>query len=327
MLAQLWPSLTSPHRRRRRAQQAATTVEPLEVRALLSTTNAIPLGFAPAEPDFSGTVKHKGAQHTVTLDDLDSQLEFDPTAPVWIVIHGRNQSANDSVLQQLAETIRTQTGEQVLLLDWGTAADSPGIGAEGEAFIKPVAKWAAKTLKQTGIERQDIHLVGYSWGALVAGEMSEKLKTVGSILAIDPARDHPLGKHYNPEKKNEINFARHALQSWAFFQTTDNLYASAKLAETAEEAFVVTGSDHFNVVLVVDDLLARDDTDPLAELLSLARLSNPRSAAPWTANSYLSSGLFDSSAGLFEAVIDSTLAGDAVLQLRYFSQGEQLTVP
>jgi len=327
---------------RRRTMTRAASVELLEIRLVpAASTVAASLTVATSAPEseasdalipgWSGPVKSRGTAHTVTLNPLDPDSPgFDPSLPLWIVIHGRNQSADDAELQSLA-TVRAEAdaGDEpvnVGMLDWSSAAESGQIGADGEAWIKPVAKWVAKSLKQSGYSATNVHLIGYSWGADVAGEIAQKLKQVGSILAIDPARDHPLGKHYNPEKKGELNFARNSLNSWAFFQTTDNLFGSASTAATAHSAFVVTGSDHFDVMLVVTDLLSRSSDDPLSPFFSFDTLSNPATSSLWTANSYDSSGEMSATDAPFEAVLDATLEGTAVLQLRYAVDGEEVIV-
>jgi pimeloyl-ACP methyl ester carboxylesterase len=223
--------------------------------------------------------------------------------------------------------------DQLLVLDWSAAASSGLIGGAGENYIIPVATWAATALGTYGLSSAELNLAGHSWGAYVATELAERMPAiegasgglVNTILALDPAADYPGGS-YNPTATNEVNFSRNSNFSWAFF-ATGGTYGSAATAKTADEAFVITGSDHSKLVNVVANLISISYTspsNPVASLFTLDRLLSWQINSLWRANAYDSSGK-RSSTGTFEAVIGTTNTGVAVASLRYFNGTSEVT--
>ncbi len=258
-----------------------------------------------------------------SVDTLNSPI--DPSKVTWLVIHGRNGSPQDVDLVQLADVIDGyQPGDQVLMLDWSKAAASGALGGDGENYIKPVAAWAATTLLNTGFIAKQLNLVGYSWGSYVAAEMAEQLGSVNSILSIEAARDYPGGS-YNPEAPGEVDFAGHAEQSWAFFDAAD-FFGSAATSSTAEEAFLSFGSDHFNAVELVTDILNPPQASPLAPVIPLSRLLTGLPAALWTQKTYDVTGSLVNQGALFDAVIQTTADGQHGESLRYFDGEQEQTV-
>ena len=252
---------------------------------------------------------------------------MDPGLPTWIFIHGRNESPTAPDLVELAQQIDDfQSGDQILVLDWGLAAASGDLGGRGENYIRPVAEWAAAALADYGFSRESLNLVGYSWGAEVAAEIAEEFGKVNSVLAIDPARDYPGGS-YNPDAPGEVSLREHAEESWAFYSTSSLQFGSPSVANTAENDIVVVGSDHFDIMRVVISLVALPADNPVAaEFSFLATLLTGASVPAWQVDSYLSTGELDLADGAFDAVLIATPDGKAVATLRYFDSGEEQTV-
>jgi pimeloyl-ACP methyl ester carboxylesterase len=273
----------------------------------------------------SGTVAYNGITKSVSIHSYTgtSTPIFDDRA-TWIVIHGRNSSPSSPNLVQLESTLSSPS-DQVLVLDWSTAAASGLLGGAGENYIKPVAKWASSVLTSYGILSDELNLAGHSWGAYVAAELAElepasslPAGEVNSIIALSPAADYPGGS-YNPTAAGEVNFARNSKFSWAFYAAGD-LFGSATTAQTANESFVVKGSDHSNLVYVVANAIARD----YGGQFDLNRLLAGVASTAWVANSYDSSGR-RSSTGKFEAVLTATSNG-LVSSLKYFNGTTEITV-
>jgi hypothetical protein len=109
----------------------------------------------------------------------------------WVTIHGRASSPQK--LATVSGNLRNSTGDQVLQLDWspGAADNSPALtGLQGAEWIPYVADWASSTLRAIGLVGSQVQLVGHSWGSYVAQRIGavERLGTVNSIVALDPAR-------------------------------------------------------------------------------------------------------------------------------------------
>lgn len=281
-----------------------------------------------AATNLTGRVGYLKAHRPVEIVPLgDVGAQIDPTRTTWIVIHGRNQSAASPNVVELAHQLdRYQPGDQVLLLDWNRAAKSSSVGGEGENYIRPVASWAAQALTAYGFTGSQLNLVGYSWGAEIAAEMSEIIGQVNSMVAIDPARDYPGGS-YNPEASGEVNFSAHANHSWAFFASSNALFGSAAVATTAENAFVVLNSDHFGIVSLVTNLIAVPGEGGIGSYLSVARLLTGEPEVDWLVNRYSPQGVLDLATGTFEAVLIAATNGTTLESLKFCdSEGEQ-TIP
>ncbi len=274
-----------------------------------------------------GRVKYQKGTKPVEIHALGGELApINPGITTWIVIHGRDESSDSPDLVALAQQIdQYQSGDQVLVLDWKKAAASGLVGGQGENYIRPVAAWAAQALTEYGFAGQHLNLVGYSWGAEVAAEMSEDLGDVNSILAIDPARDYPGGS-YNPDAPGEVDFQAHADHSWAFFATSSFPFGSPISASTAENTIVLTGSDHFGIVSVVTSILALPANNPVAAEFSLVSLLTGAPMPTWQPDKYSSDGSLDIASGKFDAVIVATVNGRSVAVLRYFDGAEEQTI-
>lgn len=251
--------------------------------------------------------------------------------PTWIVIHGRNSAPSASNLTQLAASLDGfSPSDQVLALDWSSAAASGLWGGAGENYIKPVAQWASAALTAYGLEAPELNLVGHSWGAYVAAELAERTPGAGSlpagkvnsIVALDPATDYPGGS-YNPAAKNEVNFARNSRSSWALY-ASGGIYGSAAIASTAQEAMVVTATDHSKLVNVFADLVTLSYAPSTAGAATIGAQFNPDRLLTgtlnltWKPNSYTSAGR-RSATGPFEAVLTATREGLRVKSLKLFN--------
>ncbi len=271
----------------------------------------------------TGNVTAGSSTKSVTIRPLIGSAELYNDRPTWIVAHGRNGSPTTSVgVAQIAAAIEAEyANDQVLVLDWSAAAASGFFGGSGENFIKPVAAWAATALVEYGITPDEINFVGHSWGAYIGAELGERLTEINSIMALDPAIDFPGGS-YNPEATvsgvAEVDFARNSRYSWAFYESANDGYGSAKTSATADESFVVRNADHSKLVQVVADVISRDQTTSLlAAQFDLQRLLSGGANPIWTVNQFNISGV--RAAGQpYEAVLYAAPGGVTVQSLTYF---------
>lgn len=285
-----------------------------------------------------GQVSYQGRTRNVSIVPRQGGLTpIRDDVVTWVVIHGRNSSPQAASLSALATSLDVvQPDDQVLWLDWSDAAASGSLGGAGENYIKPVATWAAAALRDYGFTSSQLNLVGHSWGAYVAAELAERFPSptsavgqVHTIVAIDPAADYPGGS-YNPLAKGEVAFARNSEYSWAFYATGGS-FGSPKTASTADESFVITGSDHSKAVNVVasvisDATAASPGSNSLGGQLSLQRLLVTQTfPSTWRADRYDSRGR-RVTAGSFEGVIATTSRGTMAFSLRYWTASGEKTV-
>jgi pimeloyl-ACP methyl ester carboxylesterase len=305
----------------------------------------------------SGFATRGSEQALVGFERLDgSTTPINPNASTWIVAHGRVSGPQaDNIARLSAAVDGFQAGDQVLLLDWssvvrkaGTTTTSSLSDYLGEGWIPYVASFVATKLTSLGFGSGNlINLAGHSWGAVLSGEIANRMRAPGSstvfgvnrIVALDPARDSSIADPniynlaYNPEN---VNFAANSRFARAFFSSSSSLIGSigsATSSATADETFRVNvGSGtaaHSNVVTLFSKMLERNNAgspDAVSALFGLGTMSTSV-VKPWKLNAYSSSGGL-SSTGKFEGVLDGTLlGGDWVPQrLRYVSSTTQLEV-
>jgi hypothetical protein len=266
--------------------------------------------------ELTGSIVTGGTTHALSISPRAEHQGalIDPTQTTWLVIHGRLGAAAQSIYQDIAAAIDGYTpGDQVLLLDWETAATG---FIDGELRIEPVGRWAAAALDDYGFDADDLNLLGYSWGAHVADELAEELMTlqaerVNSLLVLDPAADVPFNS-YNPNNSATVNFAAHSKYSWAFHAS--DFEGSETSPKTAHEAFVVQGSNHYEIRSQFIRILETNHGGQFSnQSFSLERLLNRGvPSAPWLPNAVNGSGGVSSNAtGRYEAVIQMDASGRA----------------
>ncbi len=274
-----------------------------------------------------------GADTTpVTLERIDSLNAIDPALPTWVVIHGRASSAWDPLITVLADALSTtRPADQVLTLDWHYGAAGSGVDFTGERWIAPVGGWASSVMADYGFTTSQLNLVGWSWGGVITSEFSARFPGgVHQIVALDPAEDAPgpgqfgftfiNGTTYDTDT---ANFRAHSDYSWAFYSQApqfewDSLIGANAGNEgtptTADEAIVVLGSSHSDVVRLFANMLVNND-----DVSSEFHLNQ---TPVWQQDRFNSGG---GSAGDYEAVLWTVKGGTVPALLKYVSSNNQDT--
>src|SRR3989338_3241464 len=125
---------------------------------------------------------------------------LNPSLPVWVPIHGWNNSERTAAMEELARSFTTM-GYQTVMIDWKEAADSIALG--GADWTPAVGTWVANQLKAAGFKGENINLAGYSWGSYVAYFVGQSFGEVNSIVAMDSAADGIITKRL---KSTDIDF-------------------------------------------------------------------------------------------------------------------------
>jgi pimeloyl-ACP methyl ester carboxylesterase len=293
--------------------------ESLEPRSLLATalTGTISGNVGNGDETYTVDIIRHGSNPPATID-------ANPNQQTWIVIHGRSSSrfsAPTPNIPRLANAILARRPtDQVLTLDWsGPATAQSGFLFLEEDWIQPVATWAASALSAYGFSASMINLVGHSWGANLSDELAERLGGVNTIIALDPAKDG--GGAYNPNANfgsptAEIDFAPHSQFSWSFYSRDGGVIGitagNEVTATSADEAFVVTSSEHSRLVNLFSFML-ENPTLPVPRFFKLSRLLNHQ-PGPWFPNRYD----FRAAAGnTYEAALSSQAGGESPSSLAW----------
>jgi pimeloyl-ACP methyl ester carboxylesterase len=183
----------------------------------------------------------------------------------FIICHGRGGSSGSDYIQTLAAAVHNRyQNYPILLFDWSelSAADLGWTGYGGEDNIPYAASLLSGYISTAGVPTGNINLIGHSWGALVCYETAKRLGGVHTIIAIDPAEDFPTG--YNTSL---ADFGIYSDRAWSI--TTPNIASSSITPVTADESFVVLGSEHTQLVRDLAAMIA----SPLgATVLNFERL-------------------------------------------------------
>jgi pimeloyl-ACP methyl ester carboxylesterase len=244
----------------------------------------------------SGTATKGSESKTIEFKPVDRPLSDIANRPTWLIIHGFDNNSTDDKTIYLANAIGDyQEGDQVLILDWGSAAKDTKSYQTATSWIESVADAAKKKLRdEWGIASDNINLVGHSLGSYVAWETAKKIGEVNKLIALDPATN-TLGYVGGEYKEGDVNFSNYSKWSWGFY---GSLLGAGKIANTAEESFefmfpngfgglnpqVAEEQKHGAVVYAFADIVKENKKQPgyFTSLLDLDNMNkNSSDAQPW----------------------------------------------
>jgi murein DD-endopeptidase MepM/ murein hydrolase activator NlpD/predicted esterase YcpF (UPF0227 family) len=182
-------------------------------------------------PGFIGT-NNAGQDKFAELKKIDPKTTT-TNKTTWIFIHGWNSDPSGQNAD-LANAIEDYSNDdQVFSLDWSSAAKTGLLYFNAATtWINSAATFAVNLLKDWGISPQNINVVGHSYGAYVAYEISKQFGGIGKLVALDPAST--TGNEYTANI--QVNFSQYTQWSWAF---NSSWLGSEDLAKTADESFSV----------------------------------------------------------------------------------------
>jgi hypothetical protein len=241
-------------------------------------------------PGLAGTIRRPLDSTDYSVDIFrygDVATAIDPNVRTWIVTHGWNSSrSSENIAAIVASLAFSQPSDQVLTLDWSSAADTGILNPfAAEDGIVPVAEWAAAALIKAGFKGTNLNLVGHSFGSYVSDEIAKRIGGVNSILTFDPAADVLGG--YAPEDNDEVNFARDSNFSWSFHSSN---FGSDQTPFTADEEFLVTGLDPLTAhgdVLFLFAFLLDNRSNPFSQDFFLSFLLGG-TYGPWIPDQFTS---------------------------------------
>jgi len=201
--------------------------------------HVMPVSMRVAEFDEAG--KRKTNYEAKEGNDAISKL--DPSKPVWVVVHGRENSEDSSQIAALTRNLQN-LDVQVVTIDWeGGAKD--GIGLGGQKWIEQVGIWASRQLQAAGFKGEQINVIGHSWGSYVSYEIGAHIPGgVRTLVGLDPAEDAPIlgGGIYKGFNDPNFKFSDVAGNSYTIYSS--NL-GSPDRAKTAEYSFEIKAKEGY----------------------------------------------------------------------------------
>ncbi|XP_053395754.1 pancreatic triacylglycerol lipase-like [Mercenaria mercenaria] len=110
--------------------------------------------------------------------------------PIILIIHGYAQSAQKQWVKDMVTELLENGDYYVIAVDWSSGTEEPYY-LQSVANTRVVGAEVAQLLKklrdENGFDPADMHLIGYSLGAHVAGYAGENFENIGRITGLDPA--------------------------------------------------------------------------------------------------------------------------------------------
>ncbi len=280
-------------------------------------------------PGLAGSIRRPGDTTEYPVDILrygSAAQAINPGRRTWIVIHGWNSSrTNNNISQLAASLLEDRPEDQVLTLDWSSAADTGLLPFDAESSIVPVAEWAAAALVARGFSGRDLNLVGHSFGSYVADEIAQRIPGgVNTMVTLDPAADVLGG--FDPVSGDEVDFARDSVFSWSFHASS---FGDEYTPVTADESFLVeSGHDslsaHRDVVFLFANLLL-NPIDAVGRYFLLTRLLDA-DPGPWVPDQYVSDFTDDDPVRGYDAILFTGSGGTNAQSIRFVTNAPILQI-
>nr|AWF73662.1 pancreatic triacylglycerol lipase [Eriocheir sinensis] len=110
---------------------------------------------------------------------------FNPERPTKFVIHGFLNGRDMPWLEELIDALLEVGDYNAIYVDW--TGGSLGLYSQASANSRLAALEIANFIKHTSINPADVHLIGHSLGAHLAGYTGERVPGLGRITGLDPA--------------------------------------------------------------------------------------------------------------------------------------------
>lgn len=130
---------------------------------------------------------------------LDSH--FSPLRTTKIIVHGFISGGDSGWVMDLKNAILSKESTNVIVVDWSNGANPNLVYGQAATNTRVVGAQIAllisKLKSATGALSKDIHIMGHSLGAHVAGYAGERLLNLGRITAMDAAEPYFQGTPFN----------------------------------------------------------------------------------------------------------------------------------
>ena len=225
----------------------------------------------------SATVTKGSESYPITIQRFDGSSDIQ-NRPTWLVIHGLGHDPGNVKDQGLPQAIDGyQQDDQVLMVDWSEITKDNGKWFwDVDDWIPNVAETVKNKLNEWGISKDNINIVGQSFGSYVGWEIANRLGGVNKFVALDPAQY--LGGYRIPDNGKFKDVSK---WSWAF--KSSNL-GDDNAAKTADESFAVnltgTNDQHNDVMGFFATLIEKEFPNDFGKLFSLDRMNG--NDKPWS---------------------------------------------
>lgn len=134
---------------------------------------------------------------------------FDSARPTRVIVHGFGSNCDNVWVYEMRSALMAVEECNVVCVDWEGGATMPNY-LRAAANTRLVGKQLAMLLqgfeKHIDLKFEDVHLIGFSLGAHVAGFAGSELRNISRITGLDPAG--PLFEFQDPRARLDRNDAK-----------------------------------------------------------------------------------------------------------------------
>ncbi|KAJ0180027.1 hypothetical protein K1T71_004618 [Dendrolimus kikuchii] len=134
---------------------------------------------------------------------------FDPDRPTRVIVHGFGSNCDNVWVYEMRSALMAVEECNVVCVDWEGGASMPNY-LRAAANTRLVGKQLAMLLqgfaKHIDLRFEDVHLIGFSLGAHVAGFAGSELRNISRITGLDPAG--PLFEFQDPRTRLDRSDAK-----------------------------------------------------------------------------------------------------------------------
>lgn len=151
-----------------------------------------PLASLPQDPeelDVKFTLYNRNLINTseiISVNNISSN--FKPTLRTKILIHGFLQNANRKWVLNMKNEILRAENVNVITVDWRKGSGFPYLQAVANSQLVGAELSRLISKLSNGTKSEHFHLIGHSLGAHIAGYTGQRIKNIGRITGLDPAR-------------------------------------------------------------------------------------------------------------------------------------------
>lgn len=127
----------------------------------------------------------------INMDDYSNiqKSHFSGSRPTKIISHGFLENGFVAWMKDMKNSLLKQGDYNVILVDWGGGSSLPY--TQATANTRVVGALLAKLVKflqaHGSAKPEDVHIIGHSLGAHIAGYAGERTQNMGRITGLDPA--------------------------------------------------------------------------------------------------------------------------------------------
>ncbi|XP_045158432.1 inactive pancreatic lipase-related protein 1-like [Mercenaria mercenaria] len=158
------------------------------------TNAAGKLPKSPAEVGVSfllHTRQNRDKYQLLTKDVVDiRRSNFNGTKGTKFIIHGYRDDGRETWVVNMKNALLEKEDVNVISVDWEKGADTKDYNqaaANTRVVGALIAQLITSLLMSAGAQFSDMHLIGHSLGAHIAGYAGKRVKGIGRITGLDPA--------------------------------------------------------------------------------------------------------------------------------------------